>query len=136
VTKTHLPATVLPERSVRSIWLRLLPWKPRWRVRTPDTDRSSALDWLDVDFEDPISAVLSLFILLLLFPVLLALLVGVTVLSLEMLLLVPLGLLLMTGQLLCLRPWILMVRYTDGTREAVEVRGLHAMVRRWRELRA
>jgi hypothetical protein len=130
-----LPVTVLPERSVGSIWLRLLPWKPRWRVRTPESDRSSALDWLDVDFDDPISAVLSLFVLLFLVPVLLALLVGVTVLSLEMLLLLPLGLLLMTGQLLCLRPWILMVRYTDGTREAVEVRGLLAMVRRWRELR-
>lgn len=136
MTGPPLPLTVLPGSSVRIIWLRLLPWKPSWRVRTRDTERSGAWNWLDVDFDDPISAVLSVIVLLIVFPVILSLIVGVTVLSLETLLLLPLGLLLMTGQLLCLRPWILMVRYKDGSREAVAVRGLRAMVRRWRELRA
>lgn len=70
-------------------------------MRTPDTDRSSNWDWLDVEFDDPISAGLSVIVLLIVFPIILSLIVGVTVLSLEMLLLLPLGLLLMTGQLVC-----------------------------------
>jgi hypothetical protein len=117
------------------VWLRLLPWKPGWRVRAPDGD-GGGLDWPDLDLDDPISAVLSLVVALVLLPLVLALVAGIAVLSLEMLLLVPLGVLLMTGQLLCLRPWVLVVRYSDGTREAVEVRGLRALVRRWRALRA
>jgi hypothetical protein len=124
-------STVLPDSEVRSVWLRLLPWKPRWRVRTPDGDRDGGLDWLDFDLDDPISAVLSLLLALVLVPVVLAFLAGVTILFL-----LPLGVLLMTGQLLCLRPWILVVRYTNGTREAVEVRGLRALVRTWKALRA
>jgi hypothetical protein len=129
------PAGELPSvaGSVRSVRVRLLPWRPRWRTRDPD------LDFFDVpgfDAFDDLAGVVLVVLLLLVAPFLLLFLVGVVLLSAELLLLLALVPLLMTGQLLCLLPWVLVVTAWDGERYPVEARGTRAMVRARRYYRA
>ena len=60
----------------------------------------------------------------------LGLLLGVALLSVEVLAVLPLGLLLLLGRLSRLRPWVLVATWPDGRRALVEVRGLAAARRR------
>lgn len=115
-----------------SVRLRLLPWRPRWRAGDtgPDLPDVGGLG------DDPLSAVLGLFLLLIALPGLLVALVGVVVLGVELLLLLVLLPLVMSAQLLGLRPWVLVLRSRDRRRLPVEVTGTRAVLRRRRELRA
>jgi len=81
-----------------------------------------------------VSAVLGGLVLLLVLPAVIALVVGVALLGVEVLALLPLGLLLLAGRLCGLRPWALVVRWPDGRRALVQVRGLQAARSRRREL--
>ncbi len=118
-----------------SVRLRLLPWRPRWRTGDtgPDVDLSPLGDALG---DDPISLVVGLFLLVLVLPGLLVGVVGVLLLGAELLLLLALLPLVMSAQLLGLRPWVLVLRSRDRGRTAVPVVGTVALLGRWRELRA
>lgn len=102
--------------------LLLLPWRPRWRSPDLDLDPSGLLDVLGA-FDDPVSAVLAGLALLLVLPAVVAVLLGAALLSLEVLAVLPLGLLLLAGRLCRLQPWVLVARWPDGRRALVEVRG-------------
>lgn len=114
-----------------SVRLRLLPWRPRWRAGDTGPDLPDLPDG-----DDPFSAVVALFLLALLLPGVLVGVAGVLLLGAELLLLLALLPLLMSAQLLGLRPWVLVLRSRDRRRTAVEVRGTRAMLARRRELRA
>ncbi|MCW2778391.1 MAG: hypothetical protein JWN17_2116 [Frankiales bacterium] len=115
-----------------SVRLRLLPWLPRWRTGDTGPDIPS-FDGLG---DDPISAVVGVFLLLLALPGLVVAVVGVVLLSAEVLLLLALLPLLLSGQLLGLRPWVLVLRSRDRQRTPVEVLGTAEVLRRRRALRA
>lgn len=121
---------------VAHVRLRLLPWRPRWRTGQggPATDLGTSLSSAGGD--DPISAFLGLVGLVLLIPLLVAVLLGVAVLSVEMLALLPLGLLLLVGRASHLQPWVLVVRLTDGRQRLERVTGWRAVRARQRELQA
>ena len=123
--------TTLPAHTVRSVRLRLVPWRPRWRTgkaRKPPDGLVEVLGLID-EFLSLLAR-----ILLVVLPVVVVLVLGVALLGLEMLVLLPVGLLLVAGRLCRLRPWILVVTNSDGTRTLVEVVGVRAMLRRRREL--
>lgn len=114
-----------------SVRVRLLPWRPRWR--TGDTGP----DVPDLGLgDDPLSAVIGLFLLLLLLPGILLFLVGVVLLGVELLVLLALLPLALSAQVLGLRPWVLVLRRRDRRRSTVEVCGTRAMLARRRQLRA
>jgi hypothetical protein len=121
--------------SLRRVHIRLLPWKPRWRTSDREWDPPDLLDVRD----DPISAVIGLVLMLLLVPFVLLFVVGVVLLSAELLLLLALVPLLMLGQLVGMLPWQLGLTLTDRTRRYVEVTGTAKMLaarRYYRTLRA
>lgn len=107
--------------------LRLLPWRPRWRSRDWDTSDPSG-----VDLGDEIGLGLLILLVLLFLP----LVVGLVLLSVELLALLALLPLLMAGQLLGLLPWVLVVTELDGTKRHLEVRGTRSMLAERRRLRA
>jgi hypothetical protein len=109
--------------------VRLLPWQPRLRdvrdVDVPDVG-------LDVD--DAFGVLLVILAVLVLLPFVLAF----VVFSLELLLVLSLVPLLMIGQLVGWRPWVLVVRLPSGKRRHVSVRGTRSMLearRYYRSLR-
>lgn len=111
----------------RHVGVRLLPWRPRRRGRDRDWD----FDFPDVGLgDDPISAILFALVLILLLPVLLVM----VLFSFEVALVLLLLPLLMTGQLLHLLPWTLVVHEPGGSRRHVQVHGLKAMLRTRRAL--
>lgn len=122
--------------AVRRVRVRLLPWRPRWRVRdVPDLPDPG---WLDLG-DDLIGLVLGLVLLLVGLPVALFVLVGLVLLSAEVGLLVALLPFLLLGQVLGLLPWQLAVTGTDGTKRYVEAGGTREMLaarRYYRTLRA
>lgn len=121
--------------SVRRVRVRLLPWRPRWRAKdAPDGDLSGLLD----AFDDPVSAVVGLLFALVLLPLVLFVLFGVVLFSLEIGLLLALAPLLVVVQLLGLRPWYLAVTTVDGERTYVRAGRTRAMLsarRYYRSLR-
>ena len=113
--------------------LRLLPWRPRWRrARKPDGWELADLPLPD----DPVSALIGLVLLVVVVPVLLVVVLGVLVLSVELALLLLLVPLAWVVQLVGLRPWRLVLHWSDGSRSVEEVRGTRAVLRRRRELLA
>jgi hypothetical protein len=125
--------------SVRSVRIRLLPWRPRWRAgdidRYPDGWDVGGFDLGD----DPISAVLGFIGLVLFLPVLLFLVVGLVLLSAELAVLLALVPLLLLVQLFGLQPWYLRVASTSGEVSwicAGRTREMLAARRYYRSLRA
>ena len=105
-----------------------MPWRPRWRKQ--DWADSSDPSGLDLGDDIGIGPVILLALLFL------PLLVGLVLLSVELLALLALLPLLMAGQLLGLLPWVLVTTDVQGTRGAVEVRGTRSMLAARREFRA
>ncbi len=119
---------------LRRVRIRFLPWKPRWRGRDTGWDLPDIPDLGD----DPISAVLGLLVLLLLAPFVVLFVVGVLILSAELVLLLALLPLAMLGQLLGQRDWQLALTPVEGEKRYVAVRGTGAMLsarRYYRSLR-
>lgn len=117
---------------VRRVHLRLLPWRPRWRTRRVEPP-DEAFEALDL-FDDLLGMVIALVALLLLAPFVLVAVVGLALLSLEVVAVLALAPLLLLGRLCHLRPWVLVVTHTDGAQRTVEVTGLAAARRRRDEL--
>lgn len=109
--------------------VRLLPWRPRWRKQdwADGPDPSSGLD-----VGDDIGIGLVILLALLFLP----LVVGLVLLSVELLALLALLPLFMAGQLLGLLPWVLVTTDRDGVKDVVEVRGTRSMLAARRQLRA
>lgn len=122
---------------VVGVRLRLLPWRPRWRTGNggDEQDVGGHLSALADLGDDPVSAVLGLLALVLLVPFVLAVLLGVALFSLEMLALLPLGMLLLLGRACHLQPWVLVVRLADGRQRLERVTGWRAVRERQRQLR-
>lgn len=111
--------------------VRPLPWRPRW-YRRADVNAGDVAGGFDIG--DDFGLGLVLLVALLALPFLLV----VLVLSLEIALVAVVLPFWMTGQLLGLLPWVLVLRTTDGQRRAVEVRGVRPMLearRYYRSLR-
>lgn len=107
--------------------VRLLPWRPRWRKQEwADGPDSSGLD-----LGDDFGVGLVILVALLFLPITL----GLIVLSAEILLLLGVLPVLMTGQFLGLLPWVLVLRY-DGGKRYVEVTGMRSMLAARRQYRA
>lgn len=121
---------------VRRVRVRLLPWRPRWRVRdVPDWPDPG---WVDLG-DDALSVALGVLVLLVGLPVVVFGLFGLVLLSAELGLLLALVPFLLVGQVVGLLPWQLAVTGTDGTKRYVEARGtrqLLAALRHYRALRA
>lgn len=121
--------------SVRQVRVRLLPWRPRWRVKDlPHGDPTDALDVMD----DPVSAVIGLVLFVVVLPVVGFLVLGLLLFSLEVGLLLMLLPLVAIVQLVGLRPWYLGVTPTVGERVWVCAGGTPEMLaarRYYRSLR-
>lgn len=117
---------------VRRVRVRLLPWRPRRRLRRVDSP-GSLLDVLSL-FDDLFGGILALVALLLLAPFLLVAVLGLALLSVEVLAVLALAPLLLLGRLCHLRPWVLVVTHADGTQRTAEVTGLAAARRQRRQL--
>lgn len=114
---------------MRSVRVRLLPWRPRWR--DPGVSDSGGID---LGGGDDLGLGLILALAVFALPVLVVLIVF----SLELLVLLVVLPFLMAGQLLGWLPWMLVLRTPSGERRAVEVRGTRAMLdarRYYRSLR-
>ena len=114
--------------------MRLLPWRPRRRIRRIESP-GSAFDALSL-FDDLFGGILGVIALVLLAPFLLVAVLGLALLSVEVLAVLALAPLLLLGRLCHLRPWVLVVTHADGTQRTLEVTGLAAARRRRRELLA
>lgn len=119
-------------RQAHSVRVRLVPWRPRWRTGRR-LDPGDDLDALGGVVDDPVAGLLWGLLVLLVLPFLLAAAVGVALLGVEVLALLPVGLLLLIGRLCGLRPWVLEVTWADGEREDIPVVGVR---RAWRTVRA
>lgn len=124
--------------SVRSVHIRLLPWRPRWRAgdldRYPDGGDLAGIGFGD----DLLSAVLGFLVLVVLLPVVLFLVVGLLLFSAELAVLLALVPLLLVGQLVGLQPWYLRVTSTSGDTRwicAGKTRDMLAARRYYRSLR-
>lgn len=124
--------------SVRSVHVRLLPWRPRWRAgdldRYPDGGGFPGFDLGD----DLLKAVLGFIALVVLLPVLLFLVVGLVLFSAELAVLLALVPLVLVGQLVGLQPWYLRVRSTTGETQWIctgKTRDMLAARRYYRTLR-
>jgi hypothetical protein len=101
--------------SVRRVHVRLLPWRPRWRLRDIP-EGSLDVGGFDVG-DDPISLVIGLFLLLLGLPAVIFVVLGVLLFSVEIGLLLALLPLVMLGQRIGWLPWYLAVTSTTGERQ-------------------
>jgi hypothetical protein len=127
LTVPHLPG------SVRSVRLRLLPWKPRWRSSKKDRDWD--FDVPDLG-DDPVSLVIGILVAVVLLPGVLFLVIGLLLFSAEIALLLALVPLLMIGQVVGVLPWQLAVSTTDGAKHYVEARGPRQLRTAWRHYRS
>lgn len=110
--------------------VRLLPWRPRWR--RPSWDGADGANAIGDVGGDDIGLGLLVIAGLLLLPLLLAVLFLAAQLAV-VLAVVPL---LMTGQLLGVLPWVLVLTDSAGSKRFVEVRGLRSLLAERRRLRA
>ena len=100
--------------SVRRVRVRLLPWRPRWRVK----DLPDGFDVGSIDLgDDLVGLVIGVVLLLIGLPVLLFALVGLLLFSAEIGVLVALLPFVMLGQLLGWLPWYLAVTTSSGERQ-------------------
>ena len=122
--------------SVRRVAVRLLPWRPRWR-----SQREHSWDLPDLgvfDGDDSVSLAIGFIALLLFAPFVVLFVVGVVLLSAELLLVLALLPFAMLGQVVGVLPWVLAVTDSDGLKHAVPVKGTRAMLtarRYYRSLR-
>lgn len=110
---------------LRTVRVRFLPWKPRWRSKDGDWDvPDGVLDGAD----DPISLVIGLVLVVLLSPFVVLFVVGVLLLSFELILLLALLPFAMLGQILGLRAWQLALTPVAGEKTYVAVKGTLEML--------